>query len=76
MLGVFVVPFGLVLDQKVIQTKHKKNHVVQFEFIIKSKPNQSFKSEESRPDGEKANNSRQRKIQKDYKRGYQKGSRT
>ena len=33
-------------------------------------------SEESRPDGEKANNSRQRKTQKDYKRGYPEGSRT
>ena len=31
-------------------------------------------SEESRPDGEKTNNSRQRKTQKDYKRGYKKGS--
>ncbi|RZB98750.1 hypothetical protein D0Y65_021572 [Glycine soja] len=33
-------------------------------------------SEESRPDGEKTNNSKQRKTQKDYKRGYQKGFRT
>ncbi len=34
-----------------------------------------FCSEESRLDGEKVNNSRQRKIQKDYKRGYQEGFR-
>jgi len=33
-------------------------------------------SEESRPNGEKTNNSRQRKTQKDDKRGYKKGSRT